>query len=410
MRIFSIYKRKSLSSNSRIWADIGNSSLHLLEILGASLAIEASFDYAIELRIFEDIFPTKSDFFYGRNCVLRVLGAVSANILRQKTTKTHFPHMFSAFGLAYLEDLRFDSFFRYPTQENCISLRRSLITGHLFLALSNFTWGCQSDPLQFSLGEIVLQNILHRRQLISVYDTLRGAFTQGDSSYWKDSRALSNYIERPSNSSLNYKRIALCLRMGKRWKELVLMFGEAIILIGSPFISDIPLLDIPRIIEEATDQVFDCVKRVLQDYFWWLYDICQILAEPLVLLAQFRGPTIDDAIFQNMESKVSSVALRINPLRMVLGELRPIVSGIPVQELAAGLVSQRECYPLDVLQCIDALGQCLIECPPQSYEEVHTFRNEAVNRVLRNSSLFEAREHIEDIIDKIILSFGVFHE
>lgn len=186
-----------------------------------------------------------------------------------KTQSTvHFPSAVPiATMLARLDGLCLAARFQLPGN-NCRELQEQL-SSRIFLALLNLRWSsdrnlgidldniprvanaAKSCPPNLIFMNYILAEFVRRKELMAIHH-------------------LAMYTGFETVNRFRTKEHREMLHASRRWVELTEMFGEAIILCGSPFVDGLLPWNIHIITDEGSDEEFEKLKSELLPHYEWM--------------------------------------------------------------------------------------------------------------------------------------------
>lgn len=126
---------------------------------------------------------------------------------------------------------------------------------------------------------------------------------------------------------------------GRRWYELSLLLGDAIVLCGSPFNDTYIPHNIPEIVETGDEKAYEVLKDALLAESSWIRPLCEQLKGVLKTFEKFYPPEVE-----NFESFISAIYPDIsktiklhNPVQIMFGELRQGRLGTSVESVMEAL-------------------------------------------------------------------------
>lgn len=151
--------------------------------------------------------------------------------------------------------------------------------------------------------------------------------------------------------------------VGRRWKNLMEIAGEAIILCGSPLLDPSLVWNIATIAETGNNEEFDALCLALNTDLEWVKEVCAKMKDVVATIRDLAAMT-DDATeisrgvrlhdrqrtHQKLQKSIAGAMRRIEPVSFLSGELRSMGLGITAQDIigqlrADGLLSSllRKC-------------------------------------------------------------------
>lgn len=258
----------------------------------------------------------------------------------------------------FLQDLEWTIRVRYPDFGYSKEMNQKRLLSQLFLCLSaadSTRWPIHDSLLLFHHIQIQAR---YRSACIALYNAFQGcakAFGLSQEEYVDMIVDLSYGASKPALRSGPLRR---ALRRGQRWSDLSLMFGDAIILLGTPGRNDLLYLDIPCIVEHATNEGFEFVKKLLNTYFWWLRAACENLLFVHTEILKQQGLATQEYA-ASIRSKFSELFSLPQPFHSVLAEIRPILNiqspQLFISQMLISTPEQPEDILTDLLCCINAI-------------------------------------------------------
>ncbi|OQV03190.1 hypothetical protein CLAIMM_08267 [Cladophialophora immunda] len=233
----------------------------------------------------------------------------------------------------------------------------------------------------------LLSLISDRRDAIRWYDQFFDAPELGLSERdplrrWEDLHADPSNPFRVMFGTLEVSDLTSNLRRGKRWKQLVDMFGsDEVLLLGSPDFSSfsgLPHTDIGTVIENIGDAEFDSLRHILSTRCRWMSEILSNLSGLTQMIMGLKNGDFDRSYMaERISDRVRSVfgdrlavatalkhgvfvALGLNYMRRMVPALYPVddfdkneSKNIPRKKL-------RRAIDQGMARCIDAVvrGEC----------------------------------------------------
>ena len=198
----------------------------------------------------------------------------------------------------------FEDFVSGPifSPQTAVELRRSA-----YYSFGSMLLAAQSTPktLQYVEMGVVLCSLYYRIFDMLLYDVFIKAIEQTRAYKLSEEALLYEFAQaldkrqwigplsekiNTCNEAARYRAVASHVRMGKRWKEIMEIFGKGSLLLGQNDPSDTsPLrrLDIPTVIEFGTDGQWNFLKENILRKSTWLKGICSSLVGFADLAQQF---------------------------------------------------------------------------------------------------------------------------
>lgn len=249
----------------------------------------------------------------------------------------------------------------------------------------------------------------YRRFAVDLHDHVVAMAETSQQLYCQNSvRIASTHM----NSDRGGKDFSCWLQLGRRWKELCVLFGDAIILAGTFALDHTPLLNIPLIVETWSEDAFQCINSLLKIQRQALQDTCGKLESFLAFLLDHRVWCKPASSYSSFTQGLATIFDAETAVNSLLAELQPpvgkdalarqLIDRLLVDEgTGSGSMSwEAVAYSVDVLLEVMPL-QCLMH--DRGLSEV---REATVARVLAHESLDVTRDEVEYYVDKIMDSFG----
>lgn len=311
-------------------------------------------------------------FYHERAAVAKELDTIKQFITTTdpQGSDQAFKSMFQDMATGFIHDLVLGTLDPDP---ECTVLRGL----RLFLALINLPWSFERldgvgnafrservhqgetnvDQIADSPTKIIRFNayieskIDARESLIHLYNTMveaQSSTTLRRTMFKRevDEADLQSYDD-PSIDSLHCLMMKGCC-IGRRWRKLTKIAGEAIILCGSPLITQSSDSDITRIVETGSKEDFTKLCSALNADMRWVKDICGRLHGVLATLkdvftwAYDKPEDLCEVVsekrketFINLQKSIQGAFNNYgaSPVTLLSGELRSIGLGIPAQDI-----------------------------------------------------------------------------
>lgn len=201
------------------------------------------------------------------------------------------------------------------------------------------------------------------------------------------------------------------LQVGRRWKELSALFGDAIILAGRFTEGRTSALNIPLIVEMWSESDFQCIKRFLKSRSRELQEICRKLEPFLDFLLDHRDWCKSASSMPKLAQELTNIFDTEIAVSSLLADLEhPVGDDALARQLIYRLSADERIgsgsVPWEaVAYCVDVLLD-IIPRPCYHGRGTAVVREAAVARVLAHGWLGVAREEVEYCVDEIIASFG----